>query len=111
MSKHWTMCNPWNFNCNMSIYSSSMCIQHSTHLQSLHPDTSLSLPQAPTPAPPNDDKHDDAKHDQLAVKKSQHLVKCLQPSLMVSGWVLHHFMALSPLHLTNTLIHQHTASP
>src|SRR5260370_647097 len=36
----------------------------------LHPDTSLSLPQAPTPTLPNDDKHNDAKHDQLSIKKS-----------------------------------------
>src|SRR5258708_6601289 len=67
---HWTMCNPWNFSCNMTIYTSPMYIQHSTHLQSLHPDTSLSLPQAPTTTLPNDDKHDDGKHDQLAIKKS-----------------------------------------
>ncbi len=33
-----------------------------------HPDTSLSLPQAPSPTLPNDDRHDDSKHDLLAIK-------------------------------------------
>src|SRR5260370_30836164 len=72
---HWTMCNPWNFSCNMTIYTSPICIQCLTHLQSLcltntNPDTSLSLPQAPSPTLPNDDKHSDAKHNWLAIKKS-----------------------------------------
>src|SRR5260370_699848 len=63
-------CNPWNFSCNMTICLQYVPNQHSTHLQTINPDTSLSLPQAPSPTPPNDDKCNDAKHNQLAIKKS-----------------------------------------